>query len=258
MDAIEDVVAAARRWSTAAADRVSELHGTLRLLVAAPAVLAAGLVGLVCAVLAGIAVTGCGFVNCGEPQPLRGVLLLLPTGASPVVMVAALTWAMSPERARAVALRTYAWGTLAVAAATGVLVGHDSGSTGNAVAGLSLLVLTLVVALARRRLAAVPMAFVHATEDLPRRVRTALVWLVVVADLVWVLFVAATSTCGFAGGRCPDPAPVPLLDREGLWLAGGWTLAAGLVVVLLTGRRRDPVAWLAVAVAAVAGGLIGA
>ena len=41
-------------------------------------------------------------------------------------------------------------------------------------------------------------------------------------------------------------------------LAGGWTLAAGLVVVLLTARRRDPAAWLAVAVAAVAGGLVGA
>jgi len=251
--------AAARRRLTAAADGMSRWHGALRLLAAVPVTYAAGLVWFVSALSAGQAITGCGFVNCVDPQPALGASLLLPTGASLVAMVAVLTWAMSPERARAVSLGTYALTVAAAAAVFGVMLGFDTagGTVRNVVAGSSLAALAVIVAM-RRRLAVVPRALLHAIEDMPRNVRIALAGMVTLADLLWVVVVAAVGSCDFAGGRCPDPSPEPLLDREGVWLAGGWTLAAGVAVLLLTERRGDPVAWLAAAGAVVVAGLIGA
>lgn len=248
------------RMLTTAADAVSGWHGALRLVVAATVLHAAGLVWFVSVLSAAEAITGCGFVNCGDPRPVLGVALLLPTGGSLVVAAAVLTWAMSPARARAVPLGAWVPAVAASAAVFGVLLGFDGagGTTGNAVAGLSLVVLAALAVTRRHRLAAVPLALLQAIEDMPLRVRGTLAALVAVADVVWVAAVAALTSCGFAGGRCPDPSPAPLLEREGLWLAGGWTLAAGVAVVLLTGRRREPLAWLAAVGASVLAGLVGA
>lgn len=155
---------------------------------------------------------------------------------------------------------SYAAAVVATASVIGALQRLDpaGGAAGEVVAGASVTVLAGVVVTFRRRLAAVPLALLHAIEDMPRTIRTGLAGLAVTADILLVVVVAAVGACDVAGGRCPDPSPEPLLDRDGLWLAGGWTLAAGVVVLLLTKRRGDPVAWLAVGGAAVVAGLIGA
>lgn len=246
---------AARRLLRSAADTMSAWHGALRLLVAAPALYAAGFVVLVAGFLSMVSIAGC-FLACSDPQPqpALGAGLLLLAGAAVAAVVGMLTWVMSPPRARAVPLRSHALAAVVAAPAVGLAIGWEevmAGPSWRTAAWLATAAVLAVIAVARRTLVKVPSALLHAIEDMPQRLRTALALLVAAAGLLWITLVASTPSCSFAGVRCPNPDPGPLM-------AGGWTLAAAVAVVLLTGHRRRSVAWLVVAAVGLAAGLVGA